>query len=115
MKIIDGENKISNAELKIMAENMFGDLVKAVVDVDKEIMAVDAELHADQEKELLEKGSKQENLWGINLYTDDSDEDFIEFDSMINLRPSWGNRSRGVDDEQTRTKILNIVNNLVER
>lgn len=68
-----------------------------------------------QEKELLESGSKQENLWGINLYPDDADEDFIEFDSMINLRPSWGNRSRGVDDEQTQAKILNIVNTLVER
>ena len=114
MKIVKG-NKISNAELKRMAENMFGDLVKAVVDIEKEIMAVDAELHADQEKELLESGSKQENLWGINLYPDDEDEDFIEFDSMINLRPSWGNRSRGVDDEQIRNRIKKIVNNLVTR
>jgi hypothetical protein len=97
-----------------MADKMFGDLVKAVVDVDKEIMVVDAELHADEEKKLLESGSKQEYLWGINLYPEESGEDFIEFDSMINLRPSWGNRSRGVDDPQTRIKIRNIVNNLVE-
>lgn len=82
-----------------------------MVDVDKEMMAVDA----DQERELLEKGSKQENLWGINLYPDDQGEDFIEFDSMINLRPSWGNRSRSVDDEQTRVKIINIVNKLLEK
>ncbi len=109
------ENKISNAELKLMADKMFGDLVKAVVDIEKGIMAVDAELHADQEKELLESGSRQENLWGINLYPDDADEDFIEFDSMINLRPSWGNRSRGVDDEQIRNKIKSIVFNLVKR
>ncbi len=115
MKIIDRENKISNAELIIMAKNMFGDLVKAVVDVDKEIMAIDSELHADQEKKLLENGSKQETLWGINLYPYDTDEDFIEFDSMINLRPSWGNRSRSVDDEQTQNKILSIVNKLVIR
>ena len=91
MKIIDRKNRILLVELELMAVNMFGDLVKAVVDVDKEIMAVDAELHADQEKVLLENGSKQENLWGINLYPDSyNDEDFIEFDSMINLRPSWG-------------------------
>jgi len=115
MKIIDNENKISIDELKIMAESRFGDLVKAVVDVEKKIMVIDAELHADQERVLLEDGSKQENLWGINLYPDDADEDFIEFDSMINLRPSWGNRSRGVDDEQTQTRIRNIVNILVIR
>jgi hypothetical protein len=115
MKVINSKTKISNTELKIMAERMFGDLVKAVVDIEKEIMAIDAELHADQEKELLENGSVQKNLWGINLYPDDTDEDFIEFDSMINLRPSWGNRSRGVDDEQIRAKIIHIVNTLVER
>jgi len=114
MKIVDKNNKVSINEIKLMSENMFGDLVKAVVDIEKEIMVVDAELHADQEKILLEKGSLQENLWGINLYPDDfQDEDFIEFDSMINLRPSWGNRSRGVDDENIQQKIIEIVNKLV--
>ncbi len=77
-------------------------------------MVIDAELHADQEKVLLENDSRQENLWGINLYPDDfQDEDFIEFDSMINLRPSWGNRSRGVDDENIQQKIIEIVNKFV--
>jgi len=113
VKIINIENKISLRELKLMAENRFGDLVKAVVDIEKEIMAVDAELHADEEKLLLENGSNQENLWGINLYPDETD-DFIEFDSMINLRPSWGNRSRGVDDENIRDKIIKIVNHLLD-
>ncbi|RLD78437.1 MAG: hypothetical protein DRJ10_10335 [Bacteroidetes bacterium] len=98
-----------------MAETMFGELVKAVVDIEKELLVVDAELHADEEKELLERGSKQENLWGINLYPDDfGEDDFIEFDSMINLRPSWGNRSRGVDDVEIQAKIVLIVNNLIE-
>ena len=113
MKIIDKENKISIQELKLMSENMFGDLVKAVLDIEKEIMAIDAELHADQEKVLLENGSKQEYLWGINLYPDETDDDFIEFDSMINLRPSWGNRSRGVDDKNIQHKIIEIVNKLI--
>ncbi len=115
MKILDKKSKILIAELKLMSENMFGDLVKAVVDIEKEIMVVDAELHADQERVLLENGSRQENLWGINLYPDDfQDEDFIEFDSMINLRPSWGNRSWGVDDENTRKRIIEIVNKIVD-
>ena len=113
MKTIDSNNKISITELKYMSENRFGDLVKAVVDIEKEIMIVDAELHADQEKELLENGSDQNNLWGINLYPDDEGEDFIEFDSMINLRPSWGNRSRSVDNENTQKEIISIVNKLV--
>jgi len=101
--------------LELIAEKMFGDLVKAVVDIDKETIVMDVELHADEEKELLVMGSKQENLWGINLYPEETGDDFIEFDSMINLRPSRGNKSRGVDDKLTRAKIVNIVNSLVER
>ena len=94
-----------------MADNLFGNLVKAVVDVQREIIVVDAELHADEESLLLENGSKQENLWGINLYPefDKSSEEFIEFDSMINLRPSRNNRSRGVDDPIIREKIIAVV------
>lgn len=109
------EDKISIEELKEMARKMFGNLVKGVVDAEKEIMAVDAELHADEESLLLEKGSKQENLWGINLYPEISGDDFIEFDSMINIRPSRENRSRGVENLEIRDKIIKIVNKLVQK
>jgi len=102
-------------ELKIMAEHGFGTMVKAVVDVEKGIMAVDAELHADEEASLLENGSNQENLWGINIYPELPEDEWIEFDSMINLRPSRGNRTRGVDDPEIRQKIVAIVNRLVKK
>lgn len=98
-----------------MAEKMFGDLVKAVVDIDRGIMAVDSELHADEEALLLSNGSKQENLWGINIYPKVKGGDFIEFDSMINIRPSQENSSRGVEDLKIREKIIEIVNKLVEK
>ena len=107
------ENKISIKELKEMSSKMFGNLVKAVVDVEKEILVVDAELHSDQEAYLLQLGSKQENLWGINIYPDLDKEERIEFDSMINLRPSQGNNSRGVEDEEIQKKILDIVNSKI--
>lgn len=102
-------------ELNKMAEERFGTMVKAVVDIEKEIMAVDAELHADEEAELLENGSKQENLWGINIYPEMPKSEWIEFDSMINLRPSQGNRTRGVDKPEIRQKIVEIVNKLVKK
>lgn len=90
---------------------MYGDLVKAVIDIKKEILVVDAELHADQEKYLLENDSTQSDLWGINLYPDDyGTDDFIEFDSMINIRPRQGNRSRDVEDPAVRKEIIRIVN-----
>ena len=92
-----------------------GDLVKAVIDLERRIMIVDADLHADQEAELLAGGSRQQDLWGINFYPDLPASDWLEFDSMINLRPSFGNRSRGVEDPATREKIAALVRDLVRR
>jgi Protein of unknown function (DUF5674) len=106
---------IDLADLKSMAEQGFGTMVKAVVDVNTGVMAVDGELHADEEALLLEEGSAQRDLWGINLYPDVAGEDWIEFDSMINLRPASGNTTRGVDDLATRTRIREIVTRLVRR
>jgi hypothetical protein len=106
---------ISIDELKQMAQATFGNLVKAVVDVDRQLIAVDAELHSDLEALLLDNGSKQKSLWGINLYPDIADEGFVEFDSVINMRPSQGNSSRGVDDEQMRKKITEVVVKRVTR
>jgi len=113
MRLVDPANRITRDELKQMASAMFGDLVKAVVDLRRELLAVDAELHSDQEAYLLENGSEQRDLWGINLYPELQDEGFVEFDSMINLRPSQGNRSRGIEDPGIREKILKIVYSLV--
>ena len=115
MIIIASKNRISHLALEEMAKKMFGNLVKAVVDIEKEIMAVDGELHSDEQALLLENGSKQENLWGINIYPDKTGEDFIEFGSIINIRPSQQNRSRSIDDPDTRKKILEIVNKLIEK
>ena len=106
---------ISIATLRSLATKRFGNLVKAVVDIRKEIIAIDADLHADEEAALLAKGSKQSDLWGINLYPDLPAEDMVEFDSMINLRPSSGNMSRGVDNIALQQKIRAIVNKLITR
>ena len=115
MRIVSREAPLSMTELDQMASGRFGDLVKAVVDVRRELMAVDAELHADQETMLLEGGSDQSDLWGINLYPALPGDGFIEYDSLINLRPSVGNRSRGVDDPELRERIRSLVAEMVIR
>ena len=112
MKIV--RDKISIRELNEMAQNMFGNLVKAVVDVEKKIMSVGGELHADEEAILLEEDSQQKNLWGINIYPHLPQKDWIEFDSIINLKPSQGNRSRSVEDLKIQEKITGIVTGLIE-
>jgi len=106
-------DKISFGEIKKIAEERFGDMVKCVLDLDRKIMAVGGEMHADEEAMLLEDGSKQVDLWGINLYPDKIGNDFVEFDSMINIRPRQDNRSRGVESAEIRNKIIEVVKELV--
>jgi hypothetical protein len=115
MRSVTPQTPISLADLREMSAARFGDLVKAVVDLERRLMVVDAEMHSDEEAELLSDGSRQQDLWGINLYPDLPEADWLEFDSMINLRPSSGNRSRSVDDLATRERISEIVRSLVQR
>ena len=111
MKIIN--SKIFIDELKTLAQSRFGNFVKAVVDIEQQIMAVDAELHSDEEALLIENGSKPQNLWGINIYPELKKEEWVEFDSMINLKPSQGNRSRGIESPDIKNKILEITSRLI--
>ena len=104
---------ISRAILKEYAANTFGDMIKCVADVDKGLLAIDADLHADLERMLLENGSEQTSLWGFNLYPDETGEDFIEYDSLINIRSWQGNPSRDVLDKDVREKIALIVDKFI--
>ena len=110
------KKSISREELLSIAQEGFGDVVKAVVDVEQGIMAVGGEFHSDEEVLLMEQeGSKREHTWGVNLYPKERGDGFVEFDSMVNLKPSFGNRSRIVQDSQTQKNIRNIVERLVTR
>jgi hypothetical protein len=111
MKMVD---KISVEELKKLSEKMYDPLVKAVVDVQKKLVVIDAEMHVDEEAYLLENGSSQQDVWGVNLYPGKfGSDEFIEFDSMINIRPRQNNRSRTVADQAIRQQIQEIVGGVV--
>lgn len=113
MKKVD--DKITIAELSEMAGKMYGNLVKGVVDIEKDILVVDAEMHADEEQFLLENTSRQQDLWGINLYPAKfGTDEFVEFDSMINIRPRQQNMTRGVEDEAIRKRIIALVSEKVQ-
>lgn len=113
--IIFVDKPLSLAQLKKIAEQRFGDMVKAVVDLRRKIMAVGGELHADEEAFLLQQGSTPGDLWGVNIYPDLAISDRLEFDSMINIRPSQNNHSRSVEDSAVREQIATLVNSLVLR
>ena len=114
LEIIVVRETISRETLRDVAGRQFGDMVKAVVDVETGMMAIGGELHSDEEAVLLDEGSRQSNLWGINLYPEKPSDEWIEFDSMINVRPSADNRSRFVESGEIREALTRIVQRLVE-
>ena len=105
--------RISTQRLADLAADRFGDMVKAVVDTNRRLLALGGELHSDEEAALLEQGSTQADLWGINIYPEKPRSEWVEFDSMINIRPRLGNRSRGVEDAVNRQLICEIVDSLI--
>lgn len=112
MRIV--RDRITLGELRELADERFGDMVKAVVDIERGIMAVGEGMHADEEAGLLDDGSLQSVLWGINLYPGEyGNPDWLEFDSMINLRPLHNNRTRSVDDPEVQARIIDLVGRLV--
>lgn len=114
MEISIIRTSVTRAALNSMATQQFGDMVKAVVDIEQGIMAIGGELHSDEEAVRLEQGSLQKHLWGINIYPERSPSEWIEFDSMINIRPSGGNRSRHVERAEIKDMVTTIVNRLVQ-
>lgn len=109
MKIL--QNPISRQDLIKESTNFIDDnAIKGAVDIKRELLAVDSPMHYDCEQLLLENGSDQKDIWGINLYLDSDDiDDLVEFDSMINIRPAQGNRSRSVEDPTVQAKIKAVV------
>ncbi|HYN83373.1 MAG TPA: DUF5674 family protein [Gemmatimonadaceae bacterium] len=103
----------SRYQVAQLARDSFGEMIKGVVDVSRRVIALGGELHSDEESALLDDGSVQNDLWGINLYPAESGENWIEFDSMINIRPALNNRSRDVEDENLRERIREVVTKLI--
>ncbi|MCQ2156845.1 MAG: DUF5674 family protein [Bacteroidales bacterium] len=109
------KDRLTVSQLSEIAAELYVDMIKAVADVRLGTLAIDAELHSDLEQLLLENGSLQDDLWGFNIYPEVEGDDFIEFDSLINIRPRQNNRSRNVEDESIQSRIREIVNNFVSR
>ena len=112
--IVTLKTPVTTAELKKRAAEGFGDIIKAVVDVESENISIGGELHVDMEIFMMENSnSLRSNTWGINLYPSKDGEEFIEFDSMINLKPAFGNRTRNVEDLEIQEKIKRIVKKFI--
>ena len=113
MQILEEPIKLS--ELKLMAEKMFGNLVKGVVDIERGVVAVDGEMHSDLAEVLVVSGSQGINLWGFDVYPEETTNAWLEFDSMINLKPLANNRIRGIADPIIREQAEAIIKKFILR
>ena len=114
MEITLVDKRVTREQIKAAAWPYYEEVVKAVVDVERRVMAIGGEMHADEERFLLDHGSRQSDLWGINIFTELEGLEMIEFDSLINIRPGMGNRTRNVEDPAIRERIIEIVNSFVQ-
>ena len=104
---------ITGEELRAFLDNPFPELVKYVVDIEEEIVALGGELHSDAEEILLEEGSLQRNLWGGNIYPDGPPGARLEFSALMNIRPSQDNRSMEVQNQAVKDMMKDIVVRLI--
>ena len=86
------------------------EFIKVVVDIEKGILSMDCEFHIDCAEELVKDGSEFKNLWGANIFPFKK---FIEYTSMINIRPKIGNRSMEIQDEKIKEKVRQIIKNFL--
>ena len=98
-------------QIQEMNETLQGKFIKVVVDVEEHILAGGGEMHADCEAELIEDGSRQEDLWGANWYSGSGD---VEFESVINIRPKRGNRKTTIEDPQIRAQVEAVIRKRLE-
>jgi hypothetical protein len=93
----------------------FPDMIKFVVDLERRRVAVGGELQADAEAVLIEAGSRQDALWGGNDFPGVGEGECIEYTSLINIRPSAGNPSMTVVSAGVRSRMREIVFEIVGR
>lgn len=102
------QKPLSQPEIQ-QIQQKYGNYVKVTVDLEKEILVVGCELHADGEKILLDKGSQQDNIWGggINFKSKE-----VDTTAVLNIRPRLDNPSIEILDQQRRNKLIEIVKKL---
>jgi len=107
--IVIVRERIDSDELERLVLLYFEDMVKYVVDVERGVIGLGGEMHADAEQLLLEKGSRQADLWGANYYPGRGRDGCIEYTALINIRPAQGNRSMEILDPVLRQRVRDLT------
>ncbi|MBI4155786.1 MAG: hypothetical protein HY507_00965 [Candidatus Zambryskibacteria bacterium] len=113
MNIVIISDTITIDELKKIAKEFYVTMIKGVVDIKKEVIAFGGQYHIDANAVLTEKGSQQQDVWGFNVNFIKPKEEWIEYNSLINIRPLQENYDMEVLDEDIRRKMKKIINSKI--
>ena len=113
MDIVVVGDKISLEELKKLAKVFYVSMIKGVVDIEKEIITFGGEYHMDANVKILENGSIQKDVWGFNIYFDKPRDEWIEYTSLINIRPQQDSYSMEIYNEEIRNRMKEIINSKI--
>ena len=113
MEIVVAREPISQETLSELASEWYISLVKGVADIERGVIALGGEWHMDANNRLIEDGSAQKNVWGFNVYPKEKGGTAIEYISLINIRPSQGNRSMEIESAETRAAVRRAVAKMI--
>lgn len=112
-EIIIVDESVSLADLSNLAKRMYGKMIKGVVDIEKEKVAFGGEYHIEANMKLIDQGSEQKDLWGFNINLNEPKDSWIEYVSLINIRPAVGNRNMEVQDNNIRIRMKKIIDSKI--
>ena len=112
IKILD--NKINIEEVKKLADSWYGTMIKGTVDVELRRVALGGDYHIESSEILTSSGSKFEDVWGFNIRFEENKDGVLEFDSMVNIKPNFGNRSRGINNQEVIKKATHIIYKFID-
>ncbi len=112
-KIIILDHKITLEEVKKIADFWYGTMIKGAVDIERGRVALGGDYHIEDSELLTSTGSKFEDIWGFNIRFEENSDGVLEFDSMVNIKPNFGNRSRGIHNDGVIKKAKEIIYKII--
>lgn len=113
-KIIILDHKITTEEVKKMADFWYGTMIKGAVDIEGGRVALGGDYHIEDSELLTSTGSKFEDIWGFNIRFEENENGVLEFDSMVNIKPNFGNRSRSINNADVIKKATEIIYKFID-
>jgi len=113
-KITILDKKISIGEVKKLADFWYGTMIKGTVDIKLGRVALGGDYHIESSEMLTASGSRFEDVWGFNIRFEENLDGVLEFDSMVNIKPNFGNRSRGINNEETIKKAKEVIYKFID-